>query len=186
MRSLKIILALGFFAVLATASTPYGKAADSDSAYMTAALSAAPPAVASGAAVIRMEKDGSMTTLRPGTNGFSCFLMGPLKGSPSACLDANSMEFIGAWMKHAPPPNKLGVGYMLMGDAPGTSNTDPYATAKTADNHWVTTGPHIMIFGPSAKLMGLPATKDPDPTKPYMMWAGTPYEHAMIPVAASK
>jgi hypothetical protein len=75
---------------------------------------------------------------------------------------------------------------MLAGDAPGTSNTDPYATEKTADNHWVTTGPHIMIFGPSSKLMGLPETKDADPTKPYMMWAGTPYEHAMIPVAQSK
>src|SRR5215468_8713099 len=105
MRSLKILVALGLLSVLAVANAPQGKA--SDSAYMTAALSAAPPAVASGAAVIRMEKDGSMTTLRPGTNGFSCFLMGPLKGSPSACLDANSMEFIGAWMKHAPPPNKL-------------------------------------------------------------------------------
>jgi hypothetical protein len=27
---------------------------------------------------------------------------------------------------------------------------------------------------------------DLDPSKPYMMWAGTPYEHAMIPVASPK
>ena len=33
--------------------------------------------------------------------------------------------------------------------------------------------------------LGLPATADADPTKPYMMWAGTPYEHAMIPVGGA-
>ena len=26
----------------------------------------------------------------------------------------------------------------------------------------------------------------PDPNRPCMMWAGTPYEHAMIPVAPAK
>jgi len=91
------------------------------------------------------------------------------------------MEFIHALMSHQPPPDKIGLSYMLAGDA-GASNTDPYATGKTADNHWLVTGPHIMIFGPGSKTLGLTTDKDPDPTKPYMMWAGTPYEHAMIPV----
>ena len=57
---------------------------------------------------------------------------------------------------------------------------------KTADNHWVQTGSHVMIVGPGAKALGLPSSPDPDPTKPYMMWVGTPYEHAMIPVAGAK
>ena len=48
--------------------------------------------------------------------------------------------------------------------------------------HWVVTGPHIMLFGPPSKKLGYPETPDPDPTKPYMMWANTPYEHAMVPV----
>jgi len=43
-----------------------------------------------------------------------------------------------------------------------------------------------MIFGPASKTFGFTNERDPDPTKPYMMWAGTPYEHAMIPVAAPK
>jgi hypothetical protein len=131
-----------------------------------------------------MGKDGSMTTVRAGSNGFSCMLLGPLVGSPPMCGDANAMEFMQAYMKHAPPADKVGIGYMLAGDAPGASNTDPYATAKTVDNHWVVTGPHIMVFGPPAKTLGYPRTKDADPTKPYMMWAGTPYEHAMVPVGA--
>jgi hypothetical protein len=34
--------------------------------------------------------------------------------------------------------------------------------------------------------LGYTTAADPDPTKPYMMWAGTPYEHAMIPVGSLK
>jgi hypothetical protein len=72
--------------------------------------------------------------------------------------------------------------YMLRGDN-GASNTDPYATRQTADNHWVQTGPHVMIVGAAAKAMtGYAKSPDADPTKPYVMWAGTPYEHLMIPV----
>jgi hypothetical protein len=153
----------------------------SDAQYTAAALSAAPPAVAKNAAVMRVGSDGTMRTLRTGTNGFTCLIM----GTDKMCNDANSMEFVHAMMKHEPPPNKVGISYMLAGDK-GASNTDPYATGKTADNHWIITGPHIMVFGPPSKSLGYTEAKDPDPSKPYMMWAGTPYEHAMIPVGPAK
>jgi hypothetical protein len=40
-----------------------------------------------------------------------------------------------------------------------------------------------MIVGPAAKMMaGYPKDATPDPSKPYVMWAGTPYEHLMIPI----
>jgi hypothetical protein len=87
-------------------------------------------------------------------------------------IDGNSIGFIHALMKKEPPPDKVGISYMLAGDE-GASNTDPYATGKTADNHWVVTGPHVMVFGPPSKTLGYTESKDPDPTKPYMMWAGT-------------
>lgn len=152
-----------------------------DSEYMAQALSAAPEAVAKGAAVVRVNTDGTMRTLRAGNNGFTCMVM----GTDRMCNDRNAMEFIHALMKHVAPPNKVGISYMLAGDK-GASNTDPYATGKTADNHWVVTGPHIMIFGPPSKELGYSRAQDPDPNKPYMMWVGTPYEHAMIPVAPPK
>jgi len=153
----------------------------SDTKYMADALSVAPAAVAKGAAVVRVGDDGSMRTLRAGNNGFTCMIM----GTDKMCNDANSMEFIHAMMKHVPPPDKLGISYMLVGDK-GASNTDPYATGKTTDNHWIVTGPHIMIVGAASKALGYTEAKDPDPSRPYMMWAGTPYEHAMIPVAPPK
>jgi hypothetical protein len=157
------------------------KTEPSDAQYIAQALSAAPKAVAKDAAIVRMDKDGKMTTLRSGKNGFTCMVISGEK----MCADANSMAFFDAWMKHQPPPDKLGLTYMLAGDD-GASNTDPFATAKTADNHWVVTGPHIMVVGGASKSLGLPSKSDADPTGPYMMWAGTPYEHAMIPVASAK
>jgi hypothetical protein len=155
--------------------------AKSDAEYIKAALSAAPAAVAKDAAVVRMADDGTTHTLRKGSNGFTCLIM----GTDKMCNDANSMEFMHAMMKKEPPPNKVGISYMLAGDV-GASNTDPFATGKTADNHWIVTGPHIMVFGPPAKALGYTEAKDPDPNRPYMMWAGTPYEHAMVPVGPPK
>ena len=149
----------------------------SDTAYTEQALSAAPAAIRKDAGVVRIGEDGSMKTLRDSKNGFNCLIMMGNK----MCADANSMAFFDAMMKKQNPPDKMGIAYMLTGDK-GASNTDPTATKKTAENHWVVTGPHVMVVGPGAKSMGLPDSSDPDPTKPYLMWASTPYAHAMIPV----
>src|SRR5713226_7767641 len=126
-------------------------------------------------------KTEACAPFRAGSNGFTCMVM----GTDKMCNDRNSMMFFHALMKHVRPPNKVGISYMLAGDE-GASNTDPYAAGKTADDHWIVTGPHIMVVGPAAKALGYTDAQDPDPNKPYMMWAGTPYEHAMIPVAPAK
>jgi hypothetical protein len=175
-------LAIAGFA-LAQESTPAvaaKKSGPSDAAYIAKALTAAPTGVAKGAGVARIDKDGNMQSLRDSKNGFTCLVM----LNDVMCADANSMAFFGAAMKKQTPPDKLGLSYMLRGDE-GASNTDPSATKKTADNHWVVTGPHIMIVGGGVKDLGLPDTPDADPTKPYLMWADTPYAHAMIPVRGS-
>lgn len=186
---LRTILAVAFSLVLASsfafaqenapAKMAHKKAGLSDAQYTAQALSAAPKSIAKDAGVVRMDQDGKMRTLREGKNGFTCMVI----GTDKMCNDANSMEFFSAMMKRATPTDKLGMSYMLAGDD-GASNTDPSATKKTADNHWVVTGPHIMITGAPAKTLGYTEAPDPDPTKPYMMWAGTPYEHAMVPISA--
>lgn len=168
-------------ALVSIASPASAQQKTSDREYVAEALSAAPSAVAKGATVVRAEADGKMRTLRTGTNGFTCMVV----GTDRMCNDANSMAFLDAYMKHAPPPDKIGISYMLAGDK-GASNTDPYAAGKTATDHWVVTGPHLMIFGPPTRTLGYPTSPDPDPSKPYMMWVGTPYEHAMIPLGGGK
>ena len=120
-----------------------------------------------------------MRTVRKGTNEFTC-MVSPA-GSPM-CLDPNAMAWAEAWQGHGTPPDKTGFVYMLAGDT-GASNTDPYAKGPKPDNHWVQTGSHVMVVGAGARAMqGYPKTADPDPTKPYVMWPGTPYEHLMLPV----
>jgi hypothetical protein len=68
--------------------------------------------------------------------------------------------------------------------APGggmASNSDPYAMAETADNHWGLHKPHMMIVVPDLRsLEGL--STDPENGGPYVMYAGTPYAHIMAPV----
>jgi len=156
----------------------------SDEDYVRQALAAGPDSVSKSASVVRPEQGGTMRTLRSGTNIFTCLIM----GTDRMCADTNAMHFIHAMMHKQPPPDQLGIAYMLGGDAGpsgetgGASNTDPFAQAKTPDNHWVVTGPHIMLFGPPSKTLGYTRATDPDSSQPYMMWANTPYEHAMVPV----
>lgn len=189
MRFTRICLAVSFVSLACFAAAQEKdmakmapkKTSSSDAAYKAKALSAAPSGIAKDAGIARFDKDRKMETLRESKNGFTCMTV---LGNPM-CADANSMAFFDAMMSKKDPPDKIGLTYMLAGDK-GASNTDPSADKKTADNHWVVTGPHIMIVGAGAKSLGLSESADADPTKPYMMWAGTPYEHAMIPVSDSK
>lgn len=176
------VLALAITALMAAPAAVYAQGAsnsDADYNYITKVMTAAPAAIVKGATIVEMNKDGSVRTLQTGNNGFTCMILDVTPG----CADQNAMAWMKALMSHATPPATTGFMYMLGGDN-GASNTDPYALAPTATNHWVKTGPHVMIVGPTVTTMGYPAPMDPDPTKPYVMWANTPYAHLMIPVSA--
>jgi len=168
----------------AFATTAYAQQQSNDESKMIAsAMSAAPKAVAEGATIVSMSGDGSMKTLRKGTNGFTCMPDNPASPGPDPmCPDANAMEWAHAWLKHEAPPDKVGFVYMLAGGSDG-SNTDPYAQKPEPNNHWIATPSHVMVVGPVVKSMpGYPQAADPDTSKPYVMWPGTPYAHLMIPV----
>jgi hypothetical protein len=173
---------LGLAAALTLSAAPaYAQqtSAPSDSAYIAKIRTGAPAAVVAGATIVEMQPGGAMRTVQTGSNGFTCMM---LDAATPMCADQNAMAWAQAYMMHSTPPNSVGFVYMLAGDG-GASNTDPYAKGSAASNHWVKTGPHVMIVGPAAITMGYPATADPDPTKPFVMWQGTPYAHLMIPVS---
>ena len=181
MRATGTLLVAAGLAALVTAA--YGEAAMDDNAMIASAMSAAPAAVGAGAKIVMMDDKGAMRTLREGANGFTCMPDNPATPGPDPmCMDANAMEWVDAWVKHATPPDKVGFIYMLAGGTDG-SNTDPYATGPAPGNHWVSTGAHVMVVGLAAKMMpGYPRSADPDTSNPYVMWPDTPYEHLMIPV----
>jgi hypothetical protein len=147
------------------------------------AMSAAPDSIAKDATVVQASADGSMKTLRQGSNGWTCIPDAPdTPGPDPMCMDGNAMKWAGAWMGHKPPPEgTTGVMYMLEGGT-DASNTDPYAPKPTSDNDWIKTGPHIMIVGSKEVLAGYPSGAKPDTSAPYVMWAGTPYAHLMVPL----
>jgi len=153
---------------------------------VASAMSAAPAAISDKATIVQAQADGSMKTRREGSNGWTCMPDSPATPGPDPmCMDANAAKWAQAWIgKKEPPQGTVGVMYMLEGGT-DASNTDPYATKPTTENEWVSTGPHIMIVGSKDVLAGYPSGAKPETAAPYVMWAGTPYAHLMIPVAKS-
>jgi hypothetical protein len=155
-----------------------------DKKLIKSAMEAAPKKVAANATIVVAEKDGNMRTLREGKNGFTCMPDNPTTpGKDPMCMDKAALDWAGAWMAHkTPPAGKIGFLYMLAGGT-DASNTDPYATKPDAGNHWIKTGAHVMIVGAEQSFYDMyPKNADPDTAVPYVMWAGTPYQHLMIPV----
>ena len=174
----EIVLTAAAWAAQAKAAAP------TDAQLIASALTAAPAKVANEASIVAMEANGTMRTLRKGTNAFTCMPDNPATPGPDPmCMDKNAMEWVHAWVAHKPPTaGKVGFMYMLAGGT-DASNTDPYATAPAPSNHWIKTGPHVMIVGADASFYdGYPKNPDPDTSVPYVMWAGTPYQHLMAPV----
>jgi hypothetical protein len=165
----------------ATATT---SATPTDAQLIASAMTGAPAKIAQGATIVAMSADGKMRTLRKGSNAFTCMPDDPgTPGPDPMCMDKNSMEWVHALLTHTTPAaGKVGFMYMLAGGT-DASNTDPYATKPTATNHWIKTGPHVMVVGADASFYDTyPKSADPDTSNPYVMWAGTPYQHLMAPV----
>ena len=182
--SLMFWLIAGTVSVAASGAAAPAKKAPTDAQLIASAMRAAPAKVARDATIIAMDANGMMRTLREGKNGFTCMPDYPATPGPDPmCMDKNALEWANAWMaKKTPAAGKIGFMYMLEG---GTdfSNTDPYATKPAANNHWIKTGPHIMIVGADPSFYDMyPKSADPDTSVPYIMWPGTPYQHLMAPV----
>ena len=174
---------LSCLAFLLAASLPALGADMSQEQMIKSAEAAAPAAIGHDASVIAIGGDGTMQELRKGSNGFTCMPDSPATPGPDPmCLDANALEWAKAWIGHKPAPEgKVGFMYMLATGS-DASNTDPYAQEPVPGNHWIETGPHVMVVGAKGMMEGYPRTADPNTKQPYVMWPDTPYEHLMLPV----
>ncbi len=155
-----------------------------DQKAITSAMSAAPKKVGAAATIVAIGSDGKMRTLRRGSNGFTCMPDNPTTPGPDPmCMDKAALEWAEAWMGHKKPTvGKTGFMYMLAGGT-DASNMDPYAQKPTTGNHWIKTGPHVMIVGAEPGFYDMyPKNAQPDTGVPYVMWPGTQYQHLMIPV----
>jgi hypothetical protein len=150
---------------------------------VASAESAAPASLAHNASIVTADASGKMTVVRKGSNGWTCMPDAPTTPGPDPmCFDASAGKWIDAMLHHKPPPvGAVGLMYMLEGGT-DASNTDPYATKPTPNNDWIKTGPHVMVVGSKELLASYPSSAEPDTSSPYVMWAGTPYAHLMVPI----
>jgi hypothetical protein len=162
----------------AFAQIPTREIPKSEPEYIAKVKTAAPAEIVGKATIIMMQEQGDPKVLQTGSNGFTCLVT--RDGTP-ACADANGWEWMKAVGAKAAPPDKTGFIYMLAGDT-GTNNHDPHV--KDTREHWVQTGPHVMIVGKAGREMAsiYPKALDPDPVQAYVMYPDTPYEHLMLPV----
>jgi hypothetical protein len=101
-------------------------------------------------------------------------------GNDPWCVDASWQNLLDALKnKKAPSYKKVGIAYMLAGDAPISNIT---LNGKKADGDWVEgLKAHLMILVPDKTMFDNIST-DPNNGGPWIMWPKTPYAHIMIPI----
>jgi hypothetical protein len=171
------LLVLCFASIEAFAQIkPSKPKADANEIKIARALSAAPANIAKSAKVVDRDAEGTETTLRDGTNGFTCFPGHPgVIGDAPLCADGPALQWEIDMAQHKPKPTNTapGIEYMLAA-ATDWSGTDPHATSGTP----IKEPPHWMIMWPVDAASGLPTTVKQTGT--WIMYAGTPWAHLMI------
>jgi hypothetical protein len=172
-----LVIGIATIAFGLTHSVPVAGQDDADAqAKIESAISAGPSTITENATIM----DGEVV-LREGSNGWTCFPDTP--GTPGAdplCLDETWMGWLQALVAGEEPDTQVvGVAYMLSGGS--DSNIDPFAAGPEEGNEWVISPAHVMIIMPG-DIDQTVFTTDPLSGGPWTMWAGTPYEHIMIPV----
>ncbi|MBX6366102.1 MAG: hypothetical protein IRZ00_19820 [Gemmatimonadetes bacterium] len=179
-----------FLIALAIVSLPAAALAQkaaptSREARISNAMAAAPPEISAKATIMDFPATpgGAPVELRKGSNGDVCYPdMPETEGNDPMCVDESWQRWIDAYEAKQPPHiTKPGIAYMTAPGGAYGSNTDPFATKPTPTNEWGFDGPHLMLLATDpAALRGLPTKRQKD--APWVMYAGTPYAHIMVPV----
>ena len=122
------------------------------------AMTAAPRSVSGDATIMDWPaaEGAQMTTLRAGTNGWTCLPDFPgTKGNDPMCVDDQWMGFMGAMMAKATPKvSHAGIGYMTAPGGAYGSNTDPYASRQHRTMSGGYDPPHVMLMVPDPSCVG--------------------------------
>jgi hypothetical protein len=167
-------------ATLHAQARPAGQSAATETEFIKAAEEGAPEWISAQAAIARLEPSGKTSTVRPGSNGFTCTLM-PDESHAPYCGDRRGFQWIVAAMSHkpAPPAGGTGIAYMAKGGLHYETPEGKIVMEPSAQTKSVREPPHWMLLTPlDAAATGIPTRPNPGGT--YIMFAGTPYAHLMI------
>lgn len=182
--ALLLVLVAGTIAFGLARSSPAAGQDDAE-AKIESAMSAAPESLSADATIMDNDMDdaGKFVVLREGSNGWYCFpdALGT-PGNDPICHDQAWLDWSYAFVANEEPEIAVpGLAYMLQGGSEA-SNTDPFATEPAEGDEWMASPPHIMLIMPE-EFDQTVFTTEHDSGGPWIMWAGTPYEHIMMPVA---
>jgi hypothetical protein len=167
-------------ATLQAQARPAGQSAATETEFIKAAEEGAPEWISAQAAIARLEPSGKTSTVRPGSNGFTCTLM-PDESHAPYCGDRRGFQWIVAAMSHkpAPPAGGTGIAYMAKGGLHYETPEGKIVMEPSAQTKSVREPPHWMLLTPlDAAATGIPTRPNAGGT--YIMFAGTPYAHLMI------
>jgi hypothetical protein len=184
--SLLLGLVIGTLALgLARSGPAAGQATPDAQTKIANAMSAAPASLAEKATILdnALDAAGKFVVLREGSNGWYC--LPDALGTPGPdpwCFDQTWLDWAYAFTAQTEPQTTVpGLAYMLQGGS-DASNTDPFATEPAAGNEWMNSPAHVMLLLPE-DLAASGFSPDYQTGGPWIMWAGTPYEHIMMPGA---
>ena len=163
--------------IFTTIAVLFSTVAYADQAKIQSAISAGPNSLTKHATIMRWNGD----VLREGTNGWTCLPDIPDNGGYDPwCVDKSWQNLLDALTNNKTPSyDKVGIAYMLAGDAP-ISNITP--AGKKEDGDWVEgLKAHLMILVPDHTMFDNIST-DPNIGGPWIMWPNTPYAHIMVPI----
>jgi len=173
------------FSCCALASWPHGGPAPAPgkeeeehlAVKISRAMRSGPSQVTKDATVVEMHRDGTMTTLREGTNNWTCFPGNENEiGNVPMCCDPMGLQWAKDALSGKPTPTNTAPGliYMLCG-ATQHSNTDVADKTSPA----IPIGPHWMITWPyNSTRDGIPNTvRD---AGAWVMFDGTPFAYLHI------
>ena len=173
-------------AALSAAATAQmaGGAGGTASEKIVNAMRAGPPQVTAKATIMDWPavKGGTPAQLRAGTNGWICYPRSSKVVDNAMCFDPVFQLWLdGIRSKTSPRITRIGVAYLLAGGFIGSARS-PFETTQTSTNDWGRDGPSMMVISPDPSMYaGLPTRRSDGP---YVMYAGTPYAHIMVPVGA--
>jgi hypothetical protein len=152
---------------------------EADAEFIKSAESGAPDRISQKAAIARLEPNGKVVNIRPGSNGFTCTLF-PDESNAPFCGDRSAFRWLVAAMSQQPkPPTSGGVAYMAKGGIHYETPQGEIVMSRSASTKEVREPPHWMLLTPlDPATTGIPTRPNPGGT--YVMFAGTPYAHLMI------
>lgn len=177
-RAIALLLLVPTTAALAQAKAS-GQTKETEAEFIKSAEAGAPARISEKAAIARMEPGGKVTTVRPGSNGFTCTLF-PDESHAPFCGDRSAFRWFVAAMSQQPkPPTTGGVAYMAKGGVHYETPDGKILMAPTSTTKDVKEPPHWMLLTPlDPAASGIPTR--PNAGGSYIMFAGTPYAHLMI------